>query len=243
MAVPDPRAGVFETLLVQHGLVVNADAHLDRLAGSVRELYDVSLDVRAARQRLLELAADTAGPRRVRITFRPGLSGVEVSATELRVRPRAPWRLVPCVLPGGLGRHKWVDRAALEALPGAPWTGDSDPLLTDRGGGVLETGRGNVFAVVGDVVSTPRDDGRILAGVVRSQVRDLLRGLGARVRELELSLDDLRAADDVFVTNSIGGVRSVAECVGVGVWSEGELVGRLRSDLEAAWRPPDPALP
>jgi para-aminobenzoate synthetase / 4-amino-4-deoxychorismate lyase len=238
MAVPDPRGGVFETLLAQHGLVVNADAHLERLVRSVRELYDVSVDVRALSRQLLDLADTVDGPQRVRLTFRPDLAEVELSAVELRQRPEAPWRLAPSELPGGLGRHKWVDRAALDALAGAPWTAETDPLLTDRGGHVLETGRGNVFVVVGEVVRTPRADGRILPGVVRSQVLDLLRGLGNRVSEVDLSLEDLGAADDVFVSNSIGGIRPVVECLGVGRWRPGHLVGQLRSDLEAAWRRP-----
>ena len=39
---PDPGAGVFDTLLVQAGEPVALAAHLERLAASVRELYDAS---------------------------------------------------------------------------------------------------------------------------------------------------------------------------------------------------------
>lgn len=236
--MPDPRAGVFETLLVQHGLVVNADEHLGRLAHSVRELYDVTVDARALKGRLLEDASSGDGCLRLRLTFRPDLADVELSTVEIDQRPRGPWCLVPRDLPGGLGRHKWVDRQALDALTGPTWTADTDPLLTDQGGQVLETGRGNVFMVVGDVVSTPRDDGRILPGVVRSQVLGLLSRRGVRVSEVDLFLKDLGAADDVFVTNSIGGLRPVAECSGVGVWRPGALAAQIRSELEAAWHPP-----
>ena len=37
--LPDPSAGVFDTLLVQAGAPVALDAHVRRLAASVRELY------------------------------------------------------------------------------------------------------------------------------------------------------------------------------------------------------------
>jgi para-aminobenzoate synthetase/4-amino-4-deoxychorismate lyase len=236
--MPDPRAGVFETLLVQHGLVVNADEHLSRLTRSVRELYDVPVDGRAVKERLLEVASSADGCRRVRLTFRPDLAEVELSTVEIDRRPEGPWYLVPRDLPGGLGRHKWVDRQALDALRGPTWAVDTDPLLTDQEGQVLETGRGNVFLVVRDVVSTPRDDGRILPGVVRSQVLDLLRRRDVRIREVELFLKDVGVADDVFVTNSIGGLRPVAECSGVGGWRPGALAAQIRSDLEGAWHPP-----
>src|SRR5580765_4194141 len=167
--MPDLRAGVFETLLVQYGNAVNADAHVARLARSVRELYAVSLDAAGLSRRLSELADESEGILRVRVTFRPGLAEVEVSSVALPERPTGAWTLVPGTLPGGLGRHKWVDRGLLDAFAGAPWTADTDPLLVDDGGQVLETGRGNLFLVVGDAVRTPRDDGRILPGVVRTE--------------------------------------------------------------------------
>ena len=70
--------------------------------------------------------------------------------------------LVPLVLPGGLGRHKWVDRRALEGEPG-PWSPTCDPLLVEPDGELLETGRANVFVVTGDGESDLEltDDGRI----------------------------------------------------------------------------------
>jgi para-aminobenzoate synthetase/4-amino-4-deoxychorismate lyase len=235
--MPESWAGVFETLLAYRGHVVNADAHLDRLASSVRELYDVPLDAPTMKGPLLELASTGQGHQRIRVTFRPAVAEVEWSAAELPQRPEDPWRLVPSELPGGLGHHKWVDRDSLDALTGSPWTADSDPLLLDDGGQVLETGRGNLFVVVGDVVRTPRDDGRILPGVVRAKVLDLLRRRDVDVSEVDLSVKDLESADEVFVTNSIGGVRPVAECVGVGGWPAGPVTARIRYDVEAAWHP------
>jgi para-aminobenzoate synthetase/4-amino-4-deoxychorismate lyase len=235
--MPDPRAGVFETLLMQHDRVVNADAHVARLADSVRELYDVPLDSPALERRLLGLESAGHGYRRIRLTFRPDLAEVEWSMSDISLRSAGPWHLVPRDLPGGLGRHKWVDRAALQDPTGVPWPDDRDPLLVDRGGQVLETGRGNIFLVVSDIVHTPRSDDRILPGVVRSQVLDLVRRRGLDVLEGDLSLEDLGGADEVFVTNSIGGVRPVADCVGVGEWRPGPFAAQIRSDVEAAWHP------
>ena len=40
---PDPSLGVFETLLVENGVAVNLDAHIARLARSVKELYGETL--------------------------------------------------------------------------------------------------------------------------------------------------------------------------------------------------------
>jgi para-aminobenzoate synthetase/4-amino-4-deoxychorismate lyase len=146
----------------------------------------------------------------------------------------APWSLHPGVSPG-LGRHKWVDRSPLESLPGGPWGHATDPLLVDGHEMVLEAGRGNVFVIHDDVVTTPPLDGRILPGIVRAEVVGLLPGLHVMLRECPVSLAALADADEVFVTSSIGGVRAVAVCSGIGTWSPGAVTERIRNALELAW--------
>jgi len=47
---PDPRRGVFETVLVEHGRPLDLEQHLVRLARSVLELYDLELSTPAAEQ-------------------------------------------------------------------------------------------------------------------------------------------------------------------------------------------------
>src|SRR5262249_47051861 len=41
---PDPAAGVFETVLVENGVALYLDAHLERLTASVSALYGAHLD-------------------------------------------------------------------------------------------------------------------------------------------------------------------------------------------------------
>ena len=66
-------------------------------------------------------------------------------------------RLVPVVVPGGLGPHKYADRRRLlrRARPGRLVV-DCDALVTDTDGSVLETGRGNLFVVTDDARASPR---------------------------------------------------------------------------------------
>jgi para-aminobenzoate synthetase/4-amino-4-deoxychorismate lyase len=102
-------------------------------------------------------------------------------------------------------------------------------LVCDADGSVLETGRGNVFAVSGDAVHTPALDGRILPGVMRQRVLDDLRASGIHVVVGTLTTDDLAAATEVFTTNSLDGVRPVASVVDTGEWSPGPITTWLRS--------------
>ena len=229
---PDPRAGVFDTLLVQAGRPVALAPHLARFAASVRELYDVGLDVTALAR---EVTATATGSQlqRVRVAFVPGV-GPTVDAHPLAARSRDPWHLVVRRLPGGWGAHKWRDRSGLEE-----WTDPADPsvdvLLVDEDDRLLETGRGSVFVVSESEVSTSPLDGRILPGITRDAVLRILEGLGVDSHVGPVALGELTHATEVFVSSSIGGVRPVATCDVAGPWPAGPVTRAVDEALEREW--------
>jgi para-aminobenzoate synthetase/4-amino-4-deoxychorismate lyase len=222
---PDPAYGVFDTLLVRDGLAVDLAAHVDRVSGSVKALYDVHVDASGLAARIVADARglDTA---RVRTSYDPGLGEWEIEATRIAVPALEPHTLVPRRLPDGLGAHKWRDRRLVDSRG----EGD-DVLLVDEGGLVLECGRANVFAVVGGQVVTPPLDGRILPGTVRARVLHLLSEGRDAVAERALALAELETAGEVFTTSSIRGVQPVTACVGVGAWPVGAVTTWLRTSL------------
>jgi para-aminobenzoate synthetase/4-amino-4-deoxychorismate lyase len=188
---PDPAAGVFETLLVHDGRVVELERHLERLARSLTALYGLPLPSELVER--IAVAARVPGAGRVRVDAGPG--GVTVVSGPLS--PDPPATLRPWTVPGGLGPHKWADRQLLGALeaagPGAT------PLLVDADGAVLETSRANLFAREPDgVLRTPPADGRILPGIRRAAL--LADGLAV---EAELTLEDLRNASEILVTSAL----------------------------------------
>jgi len=230
---PDPRAGVFDTLLVQGGAPVALNAHLRRLVASVRDVYGATLDERALADEVSATAASGPPLQRVRIVFVPG-AGVSVQAEPLAARPRGPWHLVVRRVPGGWGRHKWCDRSLLEEW-GDPADPSVDPLLVDEGDHLLESGRGNVFVVRDDEVATPPLDDRILPGVTRGAVLGILAGLGLGCRTRAVPLGELATATEVYVTSSISGVRPVATCDVGGPWDAGPVTRAVDEVLERAW--------
>lgn len=132
---PDPARGVFETLLVVDGRPIELDAHLDRLAISVRELFGAPAMARvAAAARVLaeaearQTATDGAGGSsptlaRLRLTVAPDghgkldLAAVTADVDPATVFPAAERRVpvAPVAVRGGLGAHKWADRRLLAA--------------------------------------------------------------------------------------------------------------------------------
>jgi para-aminobenzoate synthetase/4-amino-4-deoxychorismate lyase len=231
---PDPRVGVFDTLLVQAGAPVALEAHVGRLVASVHALYGVSLDAADLAQEVSRIVAATGVDlQRVRVDFVPG-TGVTVVARPLDARPRGPWHLVVRRVPGGWGAHKWRDRSLLEGWADAE-DPSTDPLLVDEQDRLLESGRGNVFLVTDGEVATPPLDGRILPGVTRDEVLRLLEALGVGVRSRPVTLAGLAGAAEVFVTGSIGGVRPVATCDAAGPWPTGPVTRTVAAALERTW--------
>jgi para-aminobenzoate synthetase/4-amino-4-deoxychorismate lyase len=224
---PDPAGGVFETMLVRGGRPVELEAHLARLAASWGALFGGEADGRAE----ILTAAHGVELGRLRLTVVPDADGrpardVRVTPIEPEVVfPTSPVRLVPLVVPGGVGAHKWADRRLLAAAERDAGAG-AVPLLIDADEAVLEASRANVFACERGVLVTPPADGRILPGVTRARVLAVARAAGAPVREEALSRERLEAADEVFLSGSVRGVEPVRA---------GRMTESLAEGLRRAW--------
>lgn len=233
---PDPAQGIFETMLVVRGAPVAPAAHLARLEASLEAVYGFGLPAQVS-----QVVAKRAEPLqlgRLRLTVTPPLpagpseAGLEVDAGELDTWPHFPEQPValrPHQVDGGLGCHKWADRAALPN----PASGEA-PLLVD-GDEVLEAAWASVFAVRNGAVFTPPLDGRILPGVTRATIVDLARAREFEVFEQVLTLEELRRADEVFLTNSIRGVEVAGSIEGIALEAPGPVTVALRDDLRVAW--------
>jgi 4-amino-4-deoxychorismate lyase len=95
----------------------------------------------------------------------------------------------------------------------------------------------NLFLVRHGRLYTPeiRDCG--VAGVMRQQVLNLAKTLELAVEIGDFGLAELRAADEIFLTNALRGIRPVIEVDGEGSWPQGELTRTLRARLESAGDP------
>jgi para-aminobenzoate synthetase/4-amino-4-deoxychorismate lyase len=197
---PDPAHGVFETVLVLSGRPVALPQHLERLAASLEQLYGVSLDPGTAAD--ADNAAANVAEARARLRIAAATDGsVTIAATAEPTEDHSPLELTPFVLPGGLGAHKWRDRALLKALTDrAPGT---VPLLVDADGIVLEAGHANIWIAERGALLTPPADGRILPGTTRAMLLDE----DPIAREEQIEFGRLLDADSIFLTSSIGGRR------------------------------------
>jgi len=107
-------------------------------------------------------------------------------------------------------------------------------VLTDGAGHVTEGPGFNVFAVFGRSLVTPSSG--VLEGVTRRTMIELARGEGFDVQVRELGVDELRRADEVFLSSTGGGAIAVARLDGVAVGGRaaGEF-GPVTQRMQAAY--------
>lgn len=236
---PDPRRGVFETLLVAGGRPVELEAHLERMAASLRALFGAELDSEAGD--LVLSQATGLGLGRLRLTATPSGEGIGLEAHSEAVEAISVFPLggrstglCSLVVPGGLGPHKWADRTLLERAE-ADMADGTIVLLVDDDGTVLEASRANVFAVRGDALVTPPADGRILPGVARAAVIEVAREAGREVHQEPLTLAGLAGADGVFLTGSVRGIEPVGSLDGDELRPAGDAGVLLAAALRRRW--------
>ncbi|MFA7296849.1 MAG: aminotransferase class IV [Dehalococcoidia bacterium] len=249
-------AGCFETMLAVDGVVFRMEAHWARLERGFTALgIDAPLraTLRAAVEATLTangLGAGGRGDARIRVTATPGRG---VGRPDLRSAqgptvivvvedappPPSPARIVVASQRVDPARPLATAKAtsylvSLLALSEARAAGGDEALLLDPAGYVAEAATSNVFVVRGGAVTTPPLASGALPGVTREAVIAAARGAGIEVREAAIARADLDAADEVFVTNSIVGVRAAAS---VAPWwaAGGSLPGAVTTAVAAAY--------
>jgi D-alanine transaminase len=133
----------------------------------------------------------------------PPSSGVAaISLTDLR------WQLCQiksvALLAGVLAREQAVSQGAVEAI-----------LLRDNY--VTEGAASNVFIVKDEIVYTPPEGNFILSGITRDLVLEALRAAQIDCRECQITVEQLRCADEIWLTSSTREILPVIQLDGASV--------------------------
>lgn len=125
-------------------------------------------------------------------------------------------------------RQQAVEQGAIESI-----------LIRD--GWVTEGAASNVFIVQAGVVLTPPKGPYILPGITRDLVLELARAHGVPMQERSFSLEELRAAEEVWVTSSTQEIKAIVRVDGkaIGAGTPGALharIARLYEDYKQAVR-------
>jgi len=120
------------------------------------------------------------------------------------------------------------------ALKAAASLGYDDALFLNSKQNIAETTKCNLFFVKNGVLCTPDLSCGILPGVVREFVIQRAKALGIAVNEGKFTLGNLAEAQEVFVTNSVIGIRrvSVIEESMDHIWFRDKAAGRITAMIQ-----------
>jgi 4-amino-4-deoxychorismate lyase len=221
--------GLFETLAMVDGRVLALDQHLERFE---RDAARLGLRAPPRATVIEEMRRLTAGHDRgvLKLTLTRGSGGrgyrSPMPQHERRILSLHPWPeiVVPrnglCAficghplstnpLTAGIKHLNRLD----QVLASRHWPAD-DPfegLMLDADGGLVEGTRSNVFLVRDQTLLTPLLDRAGVAGIVRAALIALAPAHGMAVEVRRIAPAEIGEAEELFITNSIIGVRSIAE--------------------------------
>jgi branched-subunit amino acid aminotransferase/4-amino-4-deoxychorismate lyase len=214
--------GLFETMRTYDGQVFRLQRHLDRLANSARALgWTVLPDTDDLADNVKQVVSATGqAEARVRLTVTTG--GLHTAASETPeltiVATASPFEKYPdeyyqrgvTVMESNCAQgphdptagHKTTSYfARLASLRLAHTQSAFEVLWRTPSGGVAEGAISNVFVVRDEQLLTPPLETPVLPGIARATVLELAVELDIPAREQALTLDDVRGADEVFLTN------------------------------------------
>ena len=118
-----------------------------------------------------------------------------------------------------LARKEWDDESIQEGL------------LLDTDNWLIEGTMSNIFLAKDGQLKTPDLSQCGVAGIMRSVVIDLAQAAGMVVNISQISGDELKAADEIFMTNSLFEIRPVCEISGVGDYDPGPISEKLQEEI------------
>lgn len=239
--------GLFETLLGLDGVPVFAARHLARLHHACERLgWSFSCpEFHATAGELLARNQLGSGRARIRLTITAGSGPVDdltPGADCVMWMTALPAGAVPANLTAGLSPWPRNERSALAGLKCASYgenvialdharrTGFHQSIFLNTVGHLCEAATANLFLVKGGTLLTPPLHSGCLPGITRAVVIELAESLQIPCEERDLSPEDLRLADEIFLTSSIHGVTGISRL------EDRELgPGPLTQLLRGAW--------
>jgi len=88
-------------------------------------------------------------------------------------------------------------------------------IMLDENHNVISVTQGNIYAIHGNTLITPKLDKCGVEGTRRAVILDLAKLLGIKVKVDTLSVKELGQADEVFISNSIIGIQSISKIDGI----------------------------
>ena len=226
----------FETMRAYGGEIFEWPAHANRLEETCSVLgLDHGIAADELARRIDEtLAANDLGDAYVRLSITRGVQPGKLTPDEA-VDPTVVIIVKPLPRGGSDGQPVWDAPATLQtvktkrvpdaAIPARAKTHNylngilarlelrvteaDEAIMVDTDGHIAEGATSNLFFVRDNALRTPSLDGPVLPGITRRVVLDIADEEGIPVETGQYTPDEIRNADEVFLTNSTWEIRPV----------------------------------
>ena len=231
---------VYEVTRTAGGRPVDLERHLERLDRSATAILLGPLDLGLVGRELAATLAAAGNPEsyiRIVVTRGAGEMGLDPALADrprrivivrpLKLPDRALYEQGAAVALVAVRRNlrRAVDPAVksgnylnnIMALAEAKRAGAYESIMCNAEGRVVEGSSSNLFVARGGELCTPALEDGLLDGITRRRVIELLHGAGREMAEAHLAPDDVRRADEAFITSSVRGVMPVVKVDGAAV--------------------------
>jgi len=251
--------GLFETMRAHAGRIFRLEQHINRLRQGA-DILGIHIphtdeDLRTAVTEALVGNALSDASVRLAVTRGAGLGPVP-GESELTVfivaREFAPYdeELYQRGMTAITATETRNERSSLSQVKSANYlqsilarmeaarNGAHEAILLNTRGYVAEASTSNIFAVKNNTLTTPSLDSGVLPGITRAVVIDLAKQADLDVIERTMPPDDLLAADELFLTNSLMQIMPLTELDGqpIGSGRPGQVTRRMAEAYEELLR-------
>jgi len=200
--------GVFETILWKDRPIF-LNEHLERLKKSMEKIGLLPLEEKNLKEYLDKLYIKNKG---VKITVTP--LNIIITEREInykeedynrgmkltisQVRRNSTSRL--CYIKSNCYIENLIEKENAKKI------GYDDVIFLNENGYVTETSSANIFFVKNKCMFTPKTEDGLLAGIIRDEIIK-----NCKVEQKSITIEDLKEAEEIIVTNSLMGVMHISE--------------------------------
>ena len=217
--------GVFETIALKNQQICHWDAHWTRL-GSALSYFSLpaSYDQNTIKAAILELAMDVqATEAAIRITVSAGAGGRGLAPQAISdptwvvsLSPRSPssptlaLAQVAVTRTAGNPSSMYKTLSYIDNIMARRLANGDEAFMLNQYGRLSCAAAGNIFLLANGELLTPALSEGALNGIIRGVILSTGAIAGFTSREARLTLSDMKAAEAIFITNSLVGAQSVS---------------------------------
>ncbi|MEI8349314.1 MAG: aminotransferase class IV [Candidatus Omnitrophota bacterium] len=232
--------GVFETLRAYGGTIPFLDLHIQRLNDglAVLDMDKVALDFEQILRELLKVNDLSEAYIRITAYKKRNSTGVTIYADTFGYYPESAYAKGFTAIVSPYRKATQSPFAQIKSLSfmenrmswyQAQKVNKDEALLLNQQNYLIGGSRSNLFLVKGKQIFTSSDKSGAFAGITRQIImKDLLK-LRLKVRQAELTLEDLYDSDEAFLSSALLEVMPLVECGSkkIGQGSPGVLTQKI----------------